>query len=149
MKQIITDSGLTPRCDVSDPETLRKMKPSDCYIVTQKRLMRGFDYRGTPIDNATATLPCEDSTSRTKLSLLLACSADTERDYIQALGRVGRYGDACARYRLHGVAKVDEDKQDQRDAVLMNTLVQDDAQVRSVADEEVASLPNNDKRISA
>ena len=59
------------------------MRPSECYIVTQKRLMRGFDYRGA--DRAAPTTVAEpgvSSSARTKLSLLMACPADTRRDYL-------------------------------------------------------------------
>ena len=102
-----TASGLVARYNVSDPARLRELRPTECLFVTEKRLMRGFDYRGAPIAVATAGTVGADDAVRIKLSLLLACPADTERDHLQALGRVGRYGDACARYRLRGVACVD------------------------------------------
>ena len=47
--------------------------------------MRGFDYR-TP--------------SRTGIALLMCCKLGHSRDVLQGLGRVGRYGDPCARHRL-------------------------------------------------
>ena len=119
-ERIATGRSLTVHHDVSSPALLRKMRPSECYFVTHKRLMRGFDYRGA--DRAaltTVTEPGVSSSARNKLSLLMACPADTQRDYLQALGRVGRFGDACARYRLRGVDQVNAEESCRRGALMM------------------------------
>ena len=60
----------------------RRMEKGDLFIVdaSHEHLMRGFDYR------------CKDG-----IALLLCCGFDSEEDLHQALGRVGRYGDACVR----------------------------------------------------
>ena len=52
-------------------------------IVTDKRLMRGFDYR------------CEKG-----IAMVLASSFDHERALLQAMGRVGRMNDKFKRYKL-------------------------------------------------
>ena len=119
-EQIATGRSLTVHRNVSNLTSLRNMKPSECYFVTHKRLMRGFDYRGA--DRAaltTVTEPGVSSSARNKLSLLMACPADTRRDYLQALGRVGRFGDACARYRLRGVDQVNAEESCRRGALMM------------------------------
>ena len=53
--------------------------------------MRGIDYRSEKIG----------------ANLFLASSFANQRDVMQALGRVGRNGDPCARYGLKGVDLID------------------------------------------
>ena len=64
-------------------------------IVTDKcpQLMRGVDYRSKCID------------------MLLLSDLDNERAYRQALGRVGRFGDHCTRWKLRGLVGYSVEKQ--------------------------------------
>ena len=55
-KDIASSLGYLPHCNISQPSMLRQMAPTECYFVTDKRLMRGFDYRSKPIDSATSTI---------------------------------------------------------------------------------------------
>ena len=55
-------------------ERIRKMQPNDVFFVTKPALMRGLDYG-----------------SECGIALMLAKMFISQRDYIQALGRVGRY----------------------------------------------------------
>ena len=82
-ERIATEHSLIPHRNLAEPAALRKMAANECYFVTEKRLMRGFDYRGA--DQAASTTmagSCGSSAARTKLSLLLTCPADTGRDYL-------------------------------------------------------------------
>ena len=85
-----------PRVNVTGHEELRRLTPYDCVIQTHPDAMRGVDYRAC---------------SGGGLKLLLARSLPNQRAYIQSLGRVGRYAEACDRYILEGVNAVDEDAQ--------------------------------------
>ena len=58
-------------------EGLHNNDESSLLIVTQKRLMRGFDYRA-PV---------------TGFALLIAKQLDSRRSYLQAIGRAGRNGE--------------------------------------------------------
>ena len=64
---------------------LRNMTAKDVMVVTDPRLMRGFDYR---------------SADKKGIALILCLGFDTQRGYRQALGRVGRFGDPCRRFTL-------------------------------------------------
>ena len=64
---------------------LRATTARDVYIVTDPRLMRGFDYR---------------SADGHGIALLMCNHVDSEREANQALGRVGRYGDRGERAKL-------------------------------------------------
>jgi hypothetical protein len=61
-------------------------------IATDPFAMRGFDYRGKDIG----------------ITLLLAKSFAFEREAIQGLNRVGRFGDQCKRIMLASVPLIDE-----------------------------------------
>ena len=69
-------------CD--DISTLRKLT-SEILIVTDVSLMRGVDYR---------------SKNNQGIELLIAHQLSSNREYRRSLGRVGRYGEDCARYYL-------------------------------------------------
>ena len=56
-------------------------------IVTEERLMRGFDYRAPT----------------TGFALLIAKQLPNKRAYLQALGRVGRMGEDASWYKLSNV----------------------------------------------
>ena len=71
--------------DESNVSVLRQTTQQTVHIVTQARLMRGFDYRSS--DNA-------------GIALLICVQFDSKRAVYQALGRVGRYGDPCKRCKL-------------------------------------------------
>ena len=67
---------------------LRGNNQESVIIVTQQRLMRGFDYRS---DDGIALLICKQ--------------LENKRAFLQAMGRVGRMGDEAQWYRLPGVGK--------------------------------------------
>ena len=71
-----------------DNSFLSKQKPNTAILVTELILMRGYNYRREEIGK--------------DIVLLLVKKMPTTRDYGQALGRVGRYGDFCERYKLPG-----------------------------------------------
>jgi hypothetical protein len=60
-------------------------------VATDKFAMRGFDYRGNMV------------------TLILAKSFENEREAMQALNRVGRFGDDCKRILLESVPLLDDD----------------------------------------
>ena len=64
---------------------LRNMTAKDVMVVTDPRLMHGFDYR---------------SADKKGIALILCLGFDTQRGYRQALGRFGRFGDPCRRFTL-------------------------------------------------
>ena len=78
-------SALGFRCRVNDDDTtsLRRTKNGDCLIVTEQRLMRGFDYR---------------SHDHAGIGLFIGKLLDSRRAYIQCCGRVGRQSDLCHRF---------------------------------------------------
>ena len=86
------------KLNLDDPDALRSLSNNTCYFVTEQRLMRAFDYRGKPLNPEESTTAAD--VKRVPCSLLIAKSSPTMRDYVQALGRVGRYNDQCKRYIL-------------------------------------------------
>ena len=62
----------------------RKLTPKHCAIVTKPEMMRGFDMKATPQG----------------IDLLIARGFLTTRDYVQGLGRVGRYSEPSGRFKL-------------------------------------------------
>ena len=79
------------------------MTARDVMVVTEPRLMRGFDYR---------------SADGRGIALLLCLGFDTNRSYRQALGRVGRFGDPFKRFKLFEQEMVEKDKQNELDSAL-------------------------------
>ena len=77
--------------NVSDMEILRKATANDVFVVTDPKLMRGFDYR---------------TSDRSGIALLLCHGFPTQRSLYQGLGRVGRFGDPCKRFVLKGIELV-------------------------------------------
>lgn len=76
-------------------------------VVTEVLGMRGFDYRGPKLG----------------LTLVLAQQFIHERDAVQGLCRVGRYGDKCERI-LYGIeAIIDEEAHETYITQLNNSLV--------------------------
>ena len=74
---------------------LRATISNDVLVVTDPRLMRGFDYR---------------TADKKGIALMLCLGFDTRRGYVQALGRVGRFGDPCKRFTLKSSTMAHEDK---------------------------------------
>ena len=67
---------------------LRNLDENHCLLVTSLELMRGVDYHapgGVGID------------------LLVATDFPSTRAYQQGLGRVGRYGEPCSRFKWEGL----------------------------------------------
>jgi hypothetical protein len=60
---------------------------------TDSATMRGFDYRAR----------------NHGISLVIAESFQTERDFHQAMVRVGRHGDKCKRYGVEGVDRINKE----------------------------------------
>ena len=69
-------------------------------FVTDPRLMRSFDYGYV------------SSTKNTMLSLLIQENFLRPRHFEQALGRVGRFGQACRRFILNGIRGYFEQQDD-------------------------------------
>ena len=111
-----TKAGYKVERDLDDPDKLRSLSSDTCYFVTQQRLMRAFDYRGEPLAAGASTTAAE--VARVECSLLIAKSSPTTRDYVQALGRVGRYNDPCRRYRIQSVEAVDESQESAASSLL-------------------------------
>jgi len=63
-------------------------------VGTQEVSFRGVDYRAPTVG----------------IMLLLANTFSNTRAYVQALDRVGRYGDICKRVELGGLTMVDNEK---------------------------------------
>ena len=70
-------------------ESLRSLTKDDLYVVSDPALMRGVDYRA-----ANGTMG---------ISLLIMSGFDSDRAYIQALGRVGRFGELYKRFIWDGL----------------------------------------------
>ena len=71
-----------------DVKTTRNLKENTLLVVSQERLMRGFDYRtadGIGID------------------LLIARNFTSKRAFVQGLNRVGRYNEAYGQFILAGI----------------------------------------------
>ena len=73
---------------------LKGLQPGHVYFVSQEINMRGIDYR-----------------SENGIELLICNPLSNERAYIQALGRVGRYGEPCGRWILEGVPSISSVKE--------------------------------------
>lgn len=90
---IVTDDSET-----KDLEELDKILDNGKYRVlaaVEEIVMRGFDYRSRD---------CQ-------MSLVVARSFSNDREAIQGLGRVGRWGDQCKRIRFSDVPFVDQEAQ--------------------------------------
>ena len=85
LEQQIEALKLTKLQDVSAVAELRNTTANQVYVVTKPHLMRGYDYR---------------SVDGNGIALLICSKLASARDLKQALGRVGRYGDPAARYKL-------------------------------------------------
>ena len=72
--------------NVKDKSGLHENDARSVIIVTEERLMRGFDYR------------CTEG-----IALLMARGFSHERALMQGMGRVGRMDDLCERYKLASV----------------------------------------------
>ena len=82
--QAATEATLT---DCNDLARLKKLSKEDIVVVTDPTLMRGVDYR-----------VCKDATDTIGISLLVMARFDTQRSYVQGLGRVGRYDERSLRF---------------------------------------------------
>ena len=91
--------------DTIDEQLLRKLDSvkvlSECHmyqlvVATDPFAMRGFDYR-------------VDSSFSQGIALVIAKSFAYEREAIQGLNRVGRYGDQCKRIIIDSVPLIDKD----------------------------------------
>ena len=81
-------AGADVKRDCADPDGLRNMSRDQLFIQSTEELMRGHDY--------STSLPCG-------IALLVASDVSSSRALVQCYGRVGRYGQACKRFRLRGV----------------------------------------------
>ena len=77
----VENPGITVYRNHATLADLRQLTPNHVCLVSEVRLMRGFDYR------------CKEG-----INLLIAKQVDSQRTLIQALSRVGRYGEVCSRY---------------------------------------------------
>ena len=84
-----TDSSLPSTIEVTETDCrvlarLKQLTSADTFVITDPELTRGVDYRA-----ATGTLG---------IALLVMSSSQSERAYVQLLGRVGRYKEPCLRF---------------------------------------------------
>ena len=70
--------------DCKDLNRLQNLSKHDIFIVTDPKLMRGVDYRAAKHTRG--------------ISLLIMGDFDSQRSYIQGLGRVGRYNECSQRF---------------------------------------------------
>ena len=77
-------------------------------LTTSPVAMRGFDFRA-PSNG---------------INLLICVSSQHERQYLQALFRVGRHGDKCARYLVQGVECIDPEKKADYTTILIKVSEQ-------------------------
>ena len=84
--------------DYTSPDQTLFLEEQFTVVQTEEYLMRGHDY----------------NTDHEKgIALLIAASLSSERAYIQALGRVGRYGRPCKRFKLNTIQAWDSSKLEQ------------------------------------
>jgi hypothetical protein len=93
VNQVLGVQSRFVQLNVAHHDSIRHMQASDAYTVTDKQLMRGFDYR----------TECEMG-----IALLIMRPFESHRAFHQALGRVGRYGQPCKRFLLEGLTPVPE-----------------------------------------
>ena len=72
-------------------------------IVTEEHWLRGIDYRVPFVG----------------ITLIIAHEFQTQRSYMQALGRVGRFNEPCKRMQVQGLVPVNEES----DLVAFNALM--------------------------
>ena len=87
------EGSLTRNVNELSKDEIRLLKPDVFYYTLEPDMMRGVNY-GTDCDKG--------------IALLVAKGFSSRRGYIQALGRVGRNREPCARYLLEGVDGVDK-----------------------------------------
>ena len=79
--------GIVQKLNPTTREDLHDNDETSLIIVTEERLMRGFDYRAY----------------YTGFALLIAKELDCYRSYLQALGRAGRIGEPAKKFKLDAV----------------------------------------------
>ena len=79
--------------DYNQPEWCASLEAPLIVLQTDETYMRGHHY---------------DTQDERGIALLMAAPCSSERAYIQALGRVGRYGKPCLRYIVDGVDRFDD-----------------------------------------
>ena len=92
-----------------DPARYRNLTATSVAVVTSEEMMRGIDYK------------CS-----TGISLLIAKTLSNPRIYLQCLGRVGRWTDACKRYILTGIMKHETENHNEMNLFQLNKSIQKD-----------------------
>ena len=82
------------KMDITDSSQLRNMKPIDIFVTSDESFMRAHDYRATDGNSGIALF----------IDKPLSC----RRTFLQALGRVGRYGQVCRRFVREGLEIIDK-----------------------------------------
>ena len=88
------EGSLTRDVQELSKDEIRLLEPGVFYYTLEADMMRGVNY-GTDCNKG--------------IALLVAKGFSSRRGYIQALGRVGRNAEPCARYLLEGVDEVDKE----------------------------------------
>jgi hypothetical protein len=78
------------KTNVESHDAILNLNKNDVIIINKPNLMRGLDYR---------------SVEKEGIALLVAKKFSSKRTYKQALGRVGRFGEPCKRYKSKDVAE--------------------------------------------
>lgn len=71
---------------------LKQLTKQDVLLISDPKLARGVDYRAAE--------------GTTGIALLVMSECESERAYVQLLGRVGRYKEPCLRFVWSGLASV-------------------------------------------
>ena len=113
---------------------LKKLTKHDILFVTLDELMRGLDYRTD-----------EDCPETLGISLLIMSDLQSQRALIQALGRVGRFGEACRRFVWQGLREPVNQAGNAKIVRKLNLAIDDKNRRgnRSQAASQVSSARNN------
>ena len=85
-------------CTPFDPKTYRDLAPNTVTLIEAKQA-RGVDFRAAP--------GCG-------IDLLITCQLPNDRALVQVMGRVGRYGQECSRWKLAEVETLVSEKLSRR-----------------------------------
>ena len=95
-KQLLQTTVRTTQTDCRNLGRLKQLSKDDIFAITDPNLARGVDYRA-----AEGTIG---------IALLVMSACESERAYVQLLGRVGRYKDPCRRFVWSNLSYVIDQK---------------------------------------
>ena len=95
-KQLLQTTVRATQTDCRNLDRLKQLSKDDIFAITDPKLARGVDYRAAE--------------GTTGIALLVMSACESERAYIQLLGRVGRYKDPCRRFVWSNLSYVIDQK---------------------------------------